>query len=487
MSMTEPNSDPAAERAVLAAIFKLGNEAYDDISVMVSPSTFTVDSNRTIYRCLEKVLADHPNAKPDLPLVLSAANSLGLNEWFDKQDERRHLRAVTLMPIDPDNATKLAAKISKLEIAREGRTRHKQAAQSLQTVTGDESIQEIISRMEEPIFDFTGRLAQTEVRGIQRMGAGAVEYLTHLMDNPVEMVGIPTPFPRFNRAIGGGLRSNAVDVIAGRLKVGKSLLVDAVGTHISSLGYNVLNVDTEMTKEEHIHRVAASMAQVDIKDIETGQGGKDPEVRKKILEAGKRLADLPYHYNCVIGQSFEQVLTDMRRWVRREVGLGPDGKAKPCVIIYDYLKLMGAEQLSGKMAEFQALGFLMNSLKNFMGKYGVACLCFAQVNREGIDREDSAVIAGSDRVGWFATSATLYKRKGEDEEADEDGPSTKYSHKMIPLFTRHGPGIEPGNYINIETDYSKATVREGPTRYELESSKRKAGFESNETTAPVQF
>lgn len=480
----EPNSDPAAERAVLAAIFNEGSEAYADISCMVSPSTFTVDSSKAIYRCLEKVLTDHPNAKPDLPLVLSAANSLGLTEWFDKQDEKRYLRAVTIMPVEPTNAIKFAAKIAKLEIAREGRLRHKQAAQSLQHVTGDESISEIISKMEEPIFEFTGKLAQGDTRGIQRMGEGAEEYLAHLMDNPVDMVGIPTPFNRFNRSIGGGLRPNCVDVIAGRLKSGKSQIVDAVCVHVAKLGYSVLNVDTEMTREEHIHRVAASMAQVSIKDIETGKCGTDPEIRKRVLEAGKKLSDMPYHYACVIGQSFEQILTDMRRWVRREVGLGPDGKAKPCVIIYDYLKLMGADQLGGKMAEFQALGFLMNSLKNFMGKYSVACLCFAQVNREGIDREDSAVIAGSDRVGWFATSASLYKRKGEDEEAEEDGPKTKYSHKLIPLFCRHGPGIEQGNYINMETDYDKAIVREGPTRYEL-ASKGKAGFESS--AGPIQF
>lgn len=299
------------------------------------------------------------------------------------------------------------------------------------------------------------------------MGDGALEYFRHLMDHPKPMVGISTGFKRYDRAIGGGLRPNAVDLIAGRLKSGKSLIVDTVSLYVAGQGIPVLNVDTEMTKEEHLHRVGAVMASVPIKDIETGKCGDDPQTRRTVEEAAKRLNDMPYDYVSVIGQSFEQTLSDMRRWVLRKVGLGPDGKAKPCVIVFDYIKMMSAEGLSNRLAEFQALGFMMNSLKNFMGKYGVACLCLAQVNREGIDREDSAVIAGSDRVGWFATSATLYKRKGEDEEAEEDGPSSNYSHKLIPLFTRHGPGIEPGNFINVKTNYSKAHIEEGPTRFEL--------------------
>lgn len=473
--MAEPNADPAAERAVLAAIFQRGEEVFADISCMVSPDTFTVDSNRAIYRTLEKILGENSQVKPDLPLILSAANSLGLGEWFEKTEEKRHLRAVITMPVESLNAPQFAAKIAKLEIARKARAKLKECAQALQQVTGDENHADILAKVEGPIFDFTARLAESEHRGVQRMGDGAVEYLTHLMDNPVQMVGIPTPFPRYNAAIGGGLRTNAVDLIVARLKQGKSFLVDNFGTFIASQGIPVLNVDTEMSREEHIHRVAASLAQIPTNIIETGSCGTDPEARKKVLEAGRRLADMPYDYTCVIGQSFEQTLAEMRRWVRRTVGLGPDGKAKPCVIIYDYLKLMGADQLNNKMAEHQLLGFLMNSLKNFMGKYGVACQCFGQVNRDGIDREDSAVIAGSDRMGWFATSATLYKEKGEDEEAEEDGPTPQYSHKLVPLFQRHGPGLKDGDYINVFTDYARGTVREGPTRYEL-AKQQKAGF-----------
>ena len=48
--------DVAAERAVLAGIFAYGEDAYLEISDIVNESTFTLDSNSIIYKCLKKLL-----------------------------------------------------------------------------------------------------------------------------------------------------------------------------------------------------------------------------------------------------------------------------------------------------------------------------------------------------------------------------------------------------------------------------------------------
>src|SRR5690606_17026985 len=49
----------------------------------------------------------------------------------------------------------------------------------------------------------------------------------HLCNNPVDCIGIPTPWPRFNHAIGGGLTSGGVTLIAARPKKGKALDLNA--------------------------------------------------------------------------------------------------------------------------------------------------------------------------------------------------------------------------------------------------------------------
>lgn len=46
--------DPASERAVLAGICSYGEEAYLDIADIVQESTFTIDSNGTIFNALKE-------------------------------------------------------------------------------------------------------------------------------------------------------------------------------------------------------------------------------------------------------------------------------------------------------------------------------------------------------------------------------------------------------------------------------------------------
>ena len=67
-------SDPAAERAVLAGICKYGAEAYLDVADIIQDTTFTIDSNQIIYKCLQHVLQDGSYNKVDIASIYSSAN-----------------------------------------------------------------------------------------------------------------------------------------------------------------------------------------------------------------------------------------------------------------------------------------------------------------------------------------------------------------------------------------------------------------------------
>jgi replicative DNA helicase len=473
-----PMTDLAAERAVLAAASQ-SSELYADVADLVNPNSFTLDSNQLLWKCLTRVYADGVAAAADYPTLLSAAKSEGCDAHFAKQEEREHLRAVLNMPVHPRNARKLAGRVAKLEVARMLDAQLALARSDVRAVTGDEPVDDILSRAEAPIFDLTTRLSSASHEGTGPIGKGARAYLTHLMDNPRDCVGIPTGFRRLDRAVGGGLRPNSMNLIAARPKTGKTWLVDTVGLNVAERGVPVLNLDTEMSKEEHVVRIAARMSGVLLDDIENGKCGLNVTNRRKVLEAADKLEQLPYHYRCISGEAFEETVSHMRRWVLREVGLDDSGKAKPCVIIYDYLKLMSADSLlKGNMAEYQMLGFIATSLKNFAARYGVPVLCFAQLNRDGIDREDGSVISQSDRLLWFCTSFIIFKKKTPEEQAEEPRrPGSKpFTHKLVPKDMRHGAGLEDGDYINLRADYARGVVEEGPTKYELA---RAGGGQSN--------
>ena len=463
-------SDPAAERGVLAGIFSYGGDAYIDVADILSSSSFTIDSNQIIWSCFDYILKDNTKGKVDFASILSASIALGMPTFFDKKEEKDHLRAIVNLGtgIDSANIRRFAARIRKLQIAREGHTALGVGQGNLLEVTGDESIDQIISLVEGPVFDFTSKITNVNNTGPVLMGQGAAEYFQYLMDNPRQLMGISTGMPRYDKSIGGGLRPNGMDLIGARFKTGKTTLVDNTSLHIAGkIKIPVLNVDTEMTREEHQVRVGGCLAGIPTTRIETGQIAE--EEKKNLIGAANDLMAMPYYYDCVIGMQFEEILARMRRWVVRTVGIADNGRAKPCVIIYDYLKMMSMAQISASLKEYQILSFTASAIKNFMGRYGVACLCFAQLNREGAEQEDSRVLRGSDQILDSVTSFSIYKWKSEEEKLDSTQETRKYTHKLIPMVSRFGAGVRDGDYINIQTDYAKAKIIEGPLKSELEA------------------
>lgn len=485
--MGENIQDAAAERGVLAGICNFGSDTYLDIADIVSAKTFTINSNQVIFACAAHSLKDRAISRLDYPTILSAANALGVGGFFENRDEAKHLRAVMTMSIEQESIRRLAARIRKLEIARELCGVTLGAASRIQAITGDEPVEEILGFAENPISEYITRISNGNLAGSSLMGEGAAAYYQYLIDNPREMMGISTGFPNFDRAIGGGLRAGCVDLIGARQKAGKTFISDNVGLHVVNMGVPVFNIDTEMSKEEHQIRVGACIAGVESEKIE--QGKLNREDRDKLFKAAEKLATLPYHYECVIGVPFEDILCRMRRWILQKVGLADNGKAKPCLIIYDYLKLLDATGLKNNIAETQLLRFIASGLKNFMARYGSSCLTFAQLNREGIDIENASIIRGSDGILDAVTSFSLYKWKSSDERNGAVGDARKYTHKLKPLICRHGPCLDEDDYINIQTDYSRAKIIEGPTKFQLATNvaRQEKGFVVSDDKNPINF
>lgn len=458
--------DIAAERGVLSGVAKFGIDAFDDICDMVGPDTFSDPDNQLLWAAFDDLCRNHNAKTIQFPDLCSAFNRLRLGEL--SKENVQYFRALNNTPVVIEGVRRHAATIRKLEIARKLDNQLDIAKSNLKDVRGDEPIDKILSMAENPIFDFTSLLSNTQFQGVRRMGDGARSYLEHVMDNPRELMGISTGFKRFDMAIGGGLRRGSVDIVGARQKTGKTQFVDNVGVNIAKQKIHVLNVDTEMDWEEHVHRIAANMAGVAVYDIETGRVTHRPQDRQRVLEMADKLNEYPYDYLCVRDMPFQEILSHMRRWVTRTVGLGPDGKANPCVIIYDYLKLMSAQEIARNMQEYQMLGFVSSSLKNFMGRYGIGCLCFSQLNREGINGEDSGVMRGADRILDVCTSFSIYKWKSDTERAGARPEHRIYTHKLKSVFTRHGEGLDPDDYINMESQYKFGRIVEGPLRSELE-------------------
>ena len=461
-------SDSAAERAVLSGIFNYGEDVYFDICDLIQEQSFTIDSNIYLYKCLKHIFTNHQNPKIDVALVLSAAEELSLSKILTKKEEIQHLQAIINFPVEKGNLRKFAAKIKKLEIARLLQQQLEEAKDRVVKISGNESIGNIVGIAEDIIFNFTSMLSDTE-DAPSELGKNIQDYIDEIIANPIDQIGIPTGFPVYDKSIGGGLRKSTVNVIAARPKTGKTLLADNMSFNIADLcDVPVLNLDTEMTREDHINRTLAMMTDVEINEIETGQFSKSPTKTDKINKAANKLKNLKIFHKSIAGKPFEDQLSLVRRWLIKDVGLNEDGTAKDCVIFYDYLKLMDSQGVSQDMKEYQVLGFMMTQLHNFATKYKVPVVAFVQLNRDGITKETTDTASGSDRIIWLCSNFTIFKRKT-DEEIAEDGPAAG-NRKLLPVISRHGGGLDDNDYINCHMEGQFAKIKEGKTRLELMKS-----------------
>ena len=480
-------SDPGAERAVLAGLFTYGIDAYIEVSEIVDYQTFGTQNNQIIYKCIEKILQSE--SEVDLPAILSAAQQLNFSDVINTKQELEYIKSLMEFPIKRQNVIKFATQIKKFEFARQIKAIAESISRDISEIKGDETIDEIISMMEDPLTAFlqNDSLAQRP----EQLGDGIDDYLEFLLANKCDQIGIPTGFPRYDAAIGGGLRRKCVDLVSARPKVGKSVFADNAAINIARTGIPILMLDTEMSKIDHLNRIIAMISGVPINEVATGKFVEDEEKTLAVQKAVAEIKTIPYTYVSVAGAPFEHILNTIKRWIIQEVGRDENGGTKDCAVVFDYLKMMSAGSISNHVQEYQALGFQITALHNLAVKYDFPCLSFVQLNRDGITKESTDAVSGSDRLIWLCTSFSIFKLKSPEELAN-DGP-TAGNRKLVPIVSRHGPGMEDGNYINVNMVGDLARLIELRTRDEFAAFRASGGaiagaevpFDTDDETPPA--
>lgn len=462
-------ADVSAERAVVAGLYLYGYDIYIELTGLISSKTFTLDSNQYIFRCLQHVLENNNTAVPDLPLVLSAAHSLGFTEWVSQAAEIAHMRAVFSFPVEMDNVLFFAHKIKKLEIARQTSEILTLAKNELEACTGEETIDAILGIPEAKLNDYTVSLASATQSGPKLIGDGMLEYVKYLASNPGAMVGISTGFPNFDRDIGHGLRPGCTLVGAFK-KTGKSQLSNAIALNISKRGIPVLLLDTEMSASELSNRMLGSVGSVLVDRVEDGSFALDPVAKKKMWEAVKTIETLPYHYCSVVGLEFAEIISIIKRWVHKTVGIdAATGHSNPCTIVLDYLKILNSADVSKHVQEFARLGYMMMDLNAVAIKFRLPILTFVQLNQEGL-------ISQSARLGWYCLSYSTLSQLSPEEQAEIPMGCLHYTHKLAVEFSRFGRGSY-SNWSYMMAEYEYGRISEGLSRSEAIRKANQTGFD----------
>ena len=456
-----PLVDAGSERALLGALLAGGDGALFEVMDIVQVNDWYYAVNQTLYCVLKEMVVKTGIKTFEMPAILSTATGMGLQD-FTEPKKRDYLASLVATPLSLEAVAALAATVCKLAIARRAKVCLNGVLKDINTITGGETIHAILTKIEDPIYSFTAELAAKASENLVILAEDAEEHVVLLASAPKDVVGLPSGFPGWDTAIGGGLRPGGIHVIGARPKRGKSFLCLNMAYLMATAGIPVLYLDTELTRDHQMLRLLSMMSGVELTLIESGKFTLDEDVDTMVKKTAEIASTLPITHAQIAGLSVQSVLSIVRRWLVRNVGFTELGVAKPCVVIYDYLKLMDRKDINTNMAEHQVLGFLMTEMNNFAIKHMIPIVCTCQLNRDGVEKEGSEVFAGSDRILWLCSSATILKNKST-EEFQED-PPINGQKKMVVTDTRFGTGMEAGDYVNVRIDLARAYMRTGKLR-----------------------
>jgi replicative DNA helicase len=447
--MEQNLTDVAAERAVLAAIFQYGKEAYLECFDSINAQSFSQHLNSVIYSILMYLYGQDMDVVVDLAKLMSGAKEIGLLNEIE--NDIKYINTLFNFNVELTNIRGFSIKLRKLQETKELLCCIDSTASAIREITGNETISEIVAIAEKPIYDFTNRL-MGGAQQVEQVGVGLDEYLENIRDQKI--VGIDIGCPIYQEAIGG--LEMGVHVIGARKKTGKSF--KALNAAIYNAGKNrlpTLLLDTELQKENgQWIRMLARVSEINQDLIKHGKFYEDERMLQKIERAANVLKSIPLDYLNVAGRQFDEIISIVRRWLMQKVGYDNHGKLNKCLVVYDYLKITASNDIKA-VTEWQQLGFRMGSLHDICVQYNFPILTFVQLNREH-------EIAASDRISWYCTSYASFSSKTPEEIA-EDGPQNG-NRKLVIEDARFGEGLDGGDYINFAFNGGISRIKELTTR-----------------------
>ncbi len=438
------------ERAIISSLCQYGKDAMVEIEdVGVVAESFTLVTNQALFTSIKQLLDNKD--KIDQAMLFISIRDLGYGSLFDNKKDVEFVASLFSFPIRADNVRGFAVRLEKMALARKAITKHQEAIEALEQVTGVESVESIIQISENPIFDLILDISRTRDSGPSLLFEDIDELVQTLRNNRCDNIGIPTPWPTYNAAIGGGLRRGGVNLIGARPKIGKTTFAKEAILHITGpLKVPVLMLDTEMSGRDQAIRSLASCGEVPLDEIETGRFSKNRLYSQYIDNAALQLKNNKHFwYASIAGKPFDEVLATIRRWIVKTVGYDDNGVTNNCVVAYDYFKLMDSSQLN-HLKEYEAMGYQISRLTDFCKEFDFPCLAFVQLNRQND-------ISQSDRLRWLCHSYSQFMLKDPQERVD-DGPAGG-NRKVQVMDTRYGPGLSDGDYIcmNFKGDVNQLT------------------------------
>jgi replicative DNA helicase len=419
------------ERHVLSGLLK-HQELFADIDVFLTENDFYNDVHSTIYTVYKNI--KHKGENVDKILLAEKIKNLGIS-FKDEINIFDYIDNLSFSQITEQATIEASKELIKLRVRREIADTAERLKEYV-VKNSDDSLDEIIGKIDKIYNKNISSYSENDVP--VEIFSGVEDIIEEIGNSPREETGLVTPYSQFNRMY-GGLKNGNIYAIASRPGQGKSTWLNDICFKTSINPRNktkTLILDTEMQTIDIQLRMVASLTDVPVWYLETGNWRKNEEMTRKVRTAWEKVKKYEYFHYHVGNKNIDQVCSIIRRWYLSKVGRG-----NQAMIAYDYIKLTG-EKVSQNWAEHQAIGEKIDKLKRISEEINCPIITAMQLNRTGenFNRnsnnvvDDSSVISLSDRLQWFASFVAIFRRKTLDE-ISLDGQAFG-THKLIPTKTR---------------------------------------------------
>ena len=425
---------------------------------------FSKDDTASIYRIISDLYKNESVERITSDMFYSFAKTNGIPQEKINKKYAPVLDKALSVNITKDEAKINLKEIKKYFVIKKLNQKIEEAKRKISLSSQEDNLITLISSVEETITSLIPEIKKEN--NITNLAEYAIAHLDYLAKNPVTLAGIPTGYSRYDQCIGGGYRRGTVNVVGARPKVGKSTFCLNVAKNVVLNDIPVLYLDTEMKKEIQAIKWASLCSGISQAVIETGAFGQSERDTLIVSDKIKEMSSKPFYHVSVAGMSPEEIFSVCRQWLSKYVGKNNNGSTKDCLVVLDYLKTMDLGDL-GDFQEYQYLGDFITKLHNFAVKHDLPILATVQLNRDGINKDDTSVVSGSDRILWLCSSLAFLKKKTDEDVAAGDSKSNG-DRKLVVIETRYGKGMDSSSeYIKVLSNMDRSEMTEGKFNFEV--------------------
>lgn len=237
---------------------------------------------------------------------------------------------------------------------------------------------EILEKTQKKVYEMSLSEEQQSSEYIEDIAFETLNKIEKLIENNIDILGIPTGFPDLDRII-SGLNKGELIIVAGRPSMGKTAFCVDIANNISmKKDKSVVFFSLEMEKEEVYKRMLFSTAKVEHSWKESKASRE--EAFPKIVKATSELST----NKMIICDSYISTVSNIRTKARKyaitEKNLG--------LIIVDYIQLVTASIKNNQQNIEQEVATISRELKAMARDLKVPVIAISQLSRNVENRQE---------------------------------------------------------------------------------------------------